>query len=96
MKKELKHDQVQFSQDLRHEIREANQRTQDISKDLRQELWEANQNTAEFQKAMTEAMCNLISNMKPGEAVSQQPPSLIHPPTSKRSRDTSTLTQNYN
>ena len=42
---------------------------------------------------MIEAMKNLISNMKPEEAVSQKPPPLIHPPTSKRSRDTSTLTQ---
>ena len=42
---------------------------------------------------MTKAMRNLIRNMKPEEAVSQQQPQLIHPPTSKRSRDTCTLAQ---
>ena len=38
-------------------------------------------------------MSTMMSNMRPVEAASQQPPPLIHPPTSKRSRDTSTLTQ---
>ena len=41
---------------------------------------------------MIEAMQNLMSNTKPEEAA-RKPPSLIHPPTSKRSKDTSKLPQ---
>lgn len=83
MKHDMKQDQVQFSQELRQELRETNQQNH-----------EANQwNHEDTQKNMIATMQNLWGNMRQ-EVAAHIPPTLVHPSTSERSRDFSTLTQN--